>query len=84
MEGKTLIFWGRVKRCSRFRLKRIDQELILKKAAALKSPFEKGGHRGICFRSLWKNPPYPPLQRGDIIYGQVLKREKGSHEKRPH
>jgi GxxExxY protein len=31
----------------------------------LKSPFEKGGHRGICFRSLSKNPPNPPLQRGE-------------------
>jgi hypothetical protein len=31
----------------------------------LKSHFEKGGHRGICFRSLSKNPPNPPLQRGE-------------------
>jgi len=31
---------------------------------AVKSPFEKGGNRGICFGTPWENPPSPPFTKG--------------------
>jgi formylglycine-generating enzyme required for sulfatase activity len=31
-----------------------------------------GGHGGIFFRLLWKNPPNPSLQRGNIFSGKTL------------
>jgi hypothetical protein len=38
----------------------------------MKSPFEKGGHRGICFVPLCENLPTPPYNGGNIIYGEAL------------
>jgi hypothetical protein len=50
--------------------KDLDLKHILKYLLAFKSPFEKGGNRGICFDTPCRNPPCPPLQKGgNTIYG---------------
>jgi hypothetical protein len=39
--------------------------------SSIKSPFEKGGHRGICSGPLWENPP-TPLCKGGILFTEKL------------
>jgi hypothetical protein len=43
---------------------------ILKDQVCLKSPFEKGGFRGI-YRGL-QNPPSPPLEKGGIKAASIM------------
>jgi hypothetical protein len=38
----------------------------------MKSPVEKGGHRGICVGSLWGNPPNPPYKGGVLFTDKFL------------
>jgi hypothetical protein len=37
-----------------------------------KSPFEKGGNRGICFEMPWGNPPSPPFPKGGLLFTDKL------------
>jgi len=49
-----------------------ELELMHKYTFAFKSPFEKGGQRGICFATAWENPPSPPFTKGGILFTDKL------------